>query len=446
MSSFSITNQIIGLEDPSAGALTPFTLSKFVAIGASLTNFAFEQGVVQGMCEDIALHKYGLDIDVVEYATGGWDTADQYASMASVLANFTGQSGVVFADHVGGNNISYGTVFNDLTSLQKSDAQDNYQATIDAILAEGHKICPFTLSFRDMGIDNDPEAVKVNELNHSWSYNEDWIIPQIIQANFPEQIKVNGIPDCDQYRWMRSAKDYIFSDADNIHPNNFGQFMFAYYMFLPVLELSQGHHMPDPVEVNYNNSYQNPAETIDVIFAPYTTGGGRGSGSGINWLAAAYGAAPAPGRFQLYMDSGIIQTDGVTPAPSGMTFMYSGATGAYSTTPAGSDTTATLNNTNLRSSTVRAYSSLAKCIAVIEGLEPNRKYTVESVYGDGVLTYVMGANSEPIITPDSGNNGIAKAETVADPFGRMFIYIEETVSGNGSAGISGCRIRSGWGL
>lgn len=426
--------------------LGPFGMQTFVALGASITNAAFQGSSARDFVANYAKEKYGTTITVDEHATAGWTVQDLDDNIATILSNYTGQSDVVFAIHIGGNNISYTETWDERTQVQQDAMVDPYQDVIDAIEADGHKAVPFKLTYRitNSSPDDDPDAdPKVNELDGSYTYNEDGLVPNVFDVNFSDYFNSDGEYNFDHYKYIRTMYEAMFDAAsDTVHHNDMGEMIFAFYHFYPVLVASQsGAYMPTTVERDFSETVADPDTDVDVIFAPYTTGGGRGVDANINWIDMGSVNITDAG----YIGTDIVQTDG-TDAPNGMAFLYSGANKSFATTeetPA--NTSASLLNTSLRSSWAYQNASVAKSHALIEGLEPLRKYTVEIVArsdADGDQRWT--ANTDTVSSADAGNDNICTIETNSDPWGRIFILGTEVTSGDGQAGFSGCRVYSGW--
>ncbi|MCB9964154.1 MAG: hypothetical protein H6855_06055 [Rhodospirillales bacterium] len=414
--------------------LQPFAIDKFVAIGASITNYAFEIQITRTLCEAIALRLYGKTLIVSEEATGGKGASDQLADMPGILANYSGQSNVVFANHMGGNDITYGTEFLNKPQVDRDRLFADYQATWDLVKNAGHRFFSYGLTFRNIGgttLDNDPTAPKVNELGGSYTYNRDWI-SQISQSRVPYLMRGDAM-GLSHYEYTRSVYDMVL-DTDNIHPTEIGDLMIAVNMFLGVMEASEGRLREAPVEVNFNNAFQSPSVPVDIVIATHTIAGSIvPSNANINWLGAPYGTTSG---LTLYSES-LHNTDG--SAASGVSVLYAGANKSFpvSTFESG-DTSATLNNSMLRNSYISVTGSSASVAAMVSGLEPNRTYEISMcrIRQTDILVY---ANSAAAVAPTTDE--IATISTRADPYGRIFVRAKEN-SATDSVGFSGLRIRS----
>ncbi len=404
--------------------VSPFAISAYVAIGASITDGAYKRDSVKDLCKDIARFVYGKNITISEHATSGHSVSDQLTALPAILANFTGQSDVVFVDHIGGNDVSGNrpTEFLNLTALQRQQLADDYGALIDAVEAEGHRFIATALTFRDYDdstLDNDPSAPKVNELGGSYTYNEDWIKPTAVSK---------GASSISQYEYTRSMYDVMLS-ADNVHLTDIGDLLFGVHQFTSAMELAAGKSPVSFEEVNFNDALLAPDNVIDIVcaFGANTTS----NNPNINWIDVPYGN----GDKDIYLTD-MIQTDGAT---SGVSVIISGANKAYPTSySAPVDASASLANNELLARGVTQSASTAYLSGIIQGLEPNRLYDIEAVHGD-VTDFEFSANSVTFITPDGANGNIATVATRADPLGRIVLQCKRA----SSVGISGLRIRNG---
>lgn len=404
--------------------VSPFAISTYVAIGASITDEAYKRDSVKDLCKDIAQFVYGKNITISEHATSGHSVSDQLVALPAILANFAGQSDVVFVDHIGGNDVSGNrpTDFLNLTALQQQQLVDDYGALIDAVEVEGHRFIATALTYRDYDdntLDPDPAAPKVNELGGSYTYNEDWIKPTAVSK---------GASSVSQYEYTRSMYDVMLT-ADNVHLTDIGDLLFGVHQFTNVMELAAGKSPLSFEEVNFNDAFLAPDNVIDIVCA---FGANTASNNpNINWIDVPYGN----GDKDIYLTD-MIRTDG---SASGVSVIISGANKAYPTSySAPADATASLANNELLARGVSQSAPTAYLSGIIQGLEPNRLYDIETVHGE-VTDSEFSANSATFTIPDGANGNIATVSTRSDPFGRIVLQLKRA----SSVGISGLRIRNG---
>ena len=435
----------------SAPSFSPsqFTIETLVFVGASITNDITQSSTHTDWLREIFSKVYGITINnIFEHAVDGRDVSEIDTDMSTILANYTGQSNVVFALHMGGNDIAYGSEFTDYSTAIQNQKIASYNSVLDKIEAAGHKAIPFGLTFRNTpdGVDNDPSAAKSNELGASWTYNRDWIQP-IIAARYPHLI-TNGKLAASMYEYTRSVYDMFLSgsnptssyNGDLVHPNEWGDFAGGAWFATVIANLSLGQLPPTFDEVNFNTSFSSPATTIDIVVSPYdefTTP----DTNNINWFEVPYGNAVDNAPFDTngyytHKLENLINVDG--SAASGVSVLIAGGTGMYpDNAVTGSDTSNSLTNTTLRK-TVMYAPDLGLGI-LIDGLEPSRNYEASMVYrngngGDGDTTFY--ANDKDGVQRDPANELYVQS-TRSDPLGRIICRVRGT-----TVGLSGLRIRS----
>lgn len=394
-------------------ALQSFEIETFIAAGASLTHESFLHLINRQLCEAIALQLYGKNVSVYDRARSGDDVDAQEGYLPLVFSEFSGDPHVVFANHIGGNNMTYGTEFLNLSPTEQSQHVNDYNKMITDFENTGQIVIPFGLTFRNVGgsvLDPDPSTPKSNELAGSYTYNRDWIQP-IITTRLPTHIRNNRLA-FSLYDYTRSIHD-IYLDADNIHPTTIGEILHSIQMFMSVMEASEGRYISAPVEVNFNNSFPSPATPLDVIVATHTDNPAIvPSNPNINWVAVPEGSSSA---YSLLAEN-LHQTDG-TPA-DGVKIIYAGIEKSFVGASESGNTSATLDNSMLRNSYIGLTGDGGVIAALILGLEPNCTYEI-SACSMRRVGYRTRANTFSESSPDG--NAVVTISTRADPYGRIVV-------------------------
>ena len=185
-----ITAQIASIISGGAtNSIAPFTVDKIVFLGASITDRSVSSESTRSYAESYITSKFGKTVAIVERATAGKQISETAAEIDGIIAEFASEPNTHYAMHALGNDILVGTEFLDLTPSKQEQLIEDLEYIYDAVHAQGRKLIQTSTTFRNYGlatIDNDP-AVKVNELNGSYTYIRDWLVP-VMQRKAPEYL------------------------------------------------------------------------------------------------------------------------------------------------------------------------------------------------------------------------------------------------------------------
>lgn len=187
---------------------------KLVTFGASILERSFDS-FSNNKNTKADLYDYGFrDVQFFPRAVGGEDSAALASRIDSVVAEFAGESGVVFIVHAGGNDVTATRPYSAASESEKTNLAVNLQYIVDAIKTAGFECIISPISYRSyQGVPPDS--------NGSKPYN-DAIVDNVIKASVPcWWDESNNKAALDLYSLIESNKNYL--DADGIHPNTEGQ-------------------------------------------------------------------------------------------------------------------------------------------------------------------------------------------------------------------------------
>ena len=287
--------------------LSSFDVNKIVFLGASITDQSISSQSTRTYSEGYASTEYEKSVTIIERATAGWSVEDLAQNIDSIISEFDLESETHYVMHIGGNDVLAYTEFLDLPEETQSKMISDLEYIYDAIHAQGRKLIQSSITFRNYGgttIDNDP-AVKVNELDGSYTYTRDWIVP-VMQRKAPEYLH-NNWPAVDLYNATRNIYEDWKDGADVVHPNKWARIIYTQEMVDGILKLSEAEIPQAVTPLNYNESNQN-ASAVDVTIG-FTAQ--DASGDNINWLVRDQFAGSTVGDYKLELNDTAGQQTGL---------------------------------------------------------------------------------------------------------------------------------------
>lgn len=429
-----------------AQSIQPFDVDKIVFLGASITDQSVATQSTRSFIESYVSSVYGKTISVVERATAGWDVSDLRNNIDTIIAGFDAEPNTHYVMHIGGNDVISGTQFLDLSPAAQAQKIADLEYIYDAVHAQGRKLIQSSLTFRNYSgttIDNDP-TTKVNELNGSYTYVRDWIVP-VMQSKAPEYL-ANGWPMIDLYNATRNIYQDWPDGADAIHPNKWARIVFVMEMVDKFMALSEGIKPQAVTPYNFNDSVV--AGTVEQITCGFTKNSGITVGNefNINWNIRNFVGSAG----QAVHLENLIDLNGDATTHNLYSFVSQGSSGTGGNTADPTNTSASLLNNTLLSSTNNISPSAGAVIyAMVDGFEPFKSYTISEVSAEGAgvteLNTVHLHNGTGVsvdIKTSTPESNILTNVAQADYMGRLFIAVAEDSTGNTPA-INGIQFNSG---
>lgn len=239
------------------------TMKKLVIFGASIMERSFD---IYGNYYRAKAELFDIgfkEVELIPRANGGETSSVLAGRIDSVLSEFTGENGVVFFVHAGGNDVSSNRPYDTATVAQKAALGNSLQYIVNAIEAAGHTCVMSSITYRTYP-DVPPES------NGSLPYNEQIVNP-LIQASLPEYWNsTTNRPSFDLYTQTINNLEWI--SADNVHPTTAGQAGIRNYIFSRLSDFfeSTDAKLTSSLGTNYvvdlgSNSISQPLASINKV-------------------------------------------------------------------------------------------------------------------------------------------------------------------------------------
>lgn len=424
---------------PDTSTLAPFTLNKLVVLGDSIQNQAFTDNLA--MVESYYNNKYGTSITVVEEAVGGSTVADLRANIDTYVATHAGP-GVVFSLIIGFNDVVTGSGgFLGQTETKRNQLISDLEYIYDAIHSAGCHVIQGSISMPTRSLSHFDEGLtQVNELNGTYPWTRDWIVP-VMQNKAPYALYDRDGQDWPYMDLFNTTRNiftaYTQDGVDLIHPSIYARMNGILTVLDAIRSMSQG-----------------------VVLAPiprrdYTVEASAGDAIGVVADLSDEASSPNPssGINTLTLSSNFItnarDTSGNTL--SGVNLFTWGT--IESSTGAGNagNNGASLQNDALLSSAIGRDLLNDGMYVVIEGLNPLKKYNLEfvasSIPGRTIKPYLHDSEAVQDVPTygtavnDPASNNIIVKEAVADGMGRI-VFCSEELNGDQECYISGVSVSS----
>lgn len=435
VSGSDITNNFMDIGEPSSGSIDTDNLptdglDELVLIGASITG-----QVSTPLMQDFALKKHGVNLTVIKEANGGWGTNLTSQNIETIIAPYANKPLTKVVMHLGGNDITAGTQFSDLSEGERVNKFDNLRFIYDTVHAAGLHLFQASLSHRNYSLGSEGTTLDLGsdvnkELRGSYSYTRDWIVP-VMREKAPYALyDRNGEdwPYIDAYNDTRNIYNGFESEGgDVIHPGAFGTRVFELSLLEGAIELASGNAPAYAPRRDYTlTTYaQSPIDLL-VDFKPVANVENQ-TNPNINVVT----------RDGNYLTN-LVQTDGSPSSASVYVWGTEDDTDGSSLAPSeeADETNSQIQTDAIAGNTV---------ISIVEGLEPFAQYRVIAIasgtYGDTQNLIIHDADNISDQLPTNPRTVKTKERVVAaDGQGRVFVLA--TKEGSTGSLLSGLRVTS----
>ncbi|GAA3510850.1 hypothetical protein GCM10022393_25600 [Aquimarina addita] len=189
--------------------------TRFIAFGASITNAVFSVNAYSTITEKINTTYPDETVEVYNEAVGGSTINWLKNTIDEILDQYTHTTTIqTFCPiHIGGNDVTNTRPFSSLTQENIDELNSDLDYIIDAIEAKGFIPILFDITFR-----NYDDTTYENEENGSKPYNDNLIIPKILERT-PEFAFEDGQSFMQPYVLVYNNYESYLS-SDNIHLEN----------------------------------------------------------------------------------------------------------------------------------------------------------------------------------------------------------------------------------
>lgn len=444
--SIQVEGRCVLVTNTSLGSVPTFNVDKIVFLGASITDQSVSTQSTRSFIESYVESVYGKNVLLYERATAGWEVSDLRNNIDSILSEFEDEPNTHYILHVGGNDIVADTPFLDLSPAIQAKKIEDLEYIYDAVKAQGRRLIQSSLTFRDYNnstIDNDPSN-KVNELNGAYTYVRDWIVP-VMKRKAPAYL-FNNWPIIDLYNATRNIYQDWADGGDVIHPNKWARIVYMMETVDKFMSLAQGVIPKAVTPYNFNNTVA--IGTMNQVTCGFSKNEGitEGDEYNINWNIRNFVGSTG----QTVHIENLIDLNGNATKHNLYSFVSQGSSGTGGNTADPTNTSASLLNNTLLSSTNNISPSAGAVIyAMVDGFEPFKSYTISEVSAEGAgvtelnTVYLHeGTGVSVDIKTSTPENNILTNVAQADYMGRLFIAVAEDSTDNTPA-INGIQFNSG---
>lgn len=186
-------------------------ITNIVAIGASLTNYAFGQSLTTPHAAATALWS---GVNVYGYGFVGDVASQTLTRLQAAFAAFP-TSDTLFVVETGGNNVTATRPYATSTQAEKDALIADATAVLDLIATRPDRCVMSNISFREYADPATSSAMVIDGDAGSEPYNTNLFVP-LIAARLPATMNADGQPILDAYNWSRNGCKTILG-PDGLH-------------------------------------------------------------------------------------------------------------------------------------------------------------------------------------------------------------------------------------
>lgn len=235
-------------------------VNTIVAIGASITSSMFGSDAAV-----TASNKHGFaGVAIDNRAVSGYSAGDVLADLPAILSTYSGDSGILFFMHVGGNNVTNTRPYSTATASEIAELSNDVQSIISLIRVAGHLLVMANITYRQYS--------GAPEVEGSLPYNTNIIEPIMrTQLSTMWDYEANK-PVIDLYTLIFENQSWL---TDGTHLSPEGQYETVDYIFermakvilQPIAAFSPTSGATFVVDLNDGATYSQTNSAITVMDA-----------------------------------------------------------------------------------------------------------------------------------------------------------------------------------